>query len=70
MIEYLLQLVATIGDWMTTAVVTPVMTTLLDYPWLSGLVLFAVLAVIVGHTMQTEAADEDEVTEAQWAGQR
>jgi membrane protein implicated in regulation of membrane protease activity len=58
MIEYLLQLVATIGDWMTTAVVTPVMTTLLDYPWLSGLVLFAVLAVIVGDTALAERAQE------------
>jgi hypothetical protein len=70
MIEFLLQLVTGTGDWLAASVVAPVMTLLLDHPWLSGVVLFAVLAVIVGHTMQTEAADEDEVTEAQWAGQR
>lgn len=58
MIEFLLQLVATIGDWMTTAVVTPVMTLLLDEPWLTGVVLFAVLAVIVGDTLREERAQE------------
>jgi hypothetical protein len=71
MIEFLLHLVTGTGDWLAASVVAPVMTLLLDHPWLSGLVLLAVLAVIVGHTMQTEAAgDEDAATEAQWAGRR
>lgn len=70
MIEFLLHLVTGTGDWLAASVVAPVMTLLLDHPWLSGVVLFVVLAVIVGHTMQTEAADEDAATEAQWAGQR
>lgn len=58
MIEFLLQLVAAPINWMADSVVAPVMTTLLDQPWLSGLVLFAVLAVIVGDTMLTERAQE------------
>jgi hypothetical protein len=58
MIEYLLQLVAGVANWMADSVVAPVMTTLLDQPWLSGLVLFAVLAVIVGDTALTERAQE------------
>jgi hypothetical protein len=58
MIEFLLMLVTTTGEWLAGSVVTPVMTTLLDYPWLSGVVLFAVLAVIVGDTLHTERAQE------------
>lgn len=58
MIEFLLMLIAAPVNWLADSVVTPVVTTLHDYPWLSGLVLFAVLAVIVGDTMRTERAQE------------
>lgn len=60
MIEFLLMLVAAPVNWLADSVVTPVVTTLHDQPWLSGLVLLAVLAVIVGDTMRTEHTEESQ----------
>jgi hypothetical protein len=56
-IEFLLMLVTGTATWLADSVVTPVMDMLLDQPWLSGVVLVAVLAVIVGDTMRTEHAE-------------
>jgi len=73
MFEFLMHLVTGTGDWLAASVVAPVLALLLDHPWLSGVVLFVALAVIVLDTMRTEwaeDADEDAATEAQWAARR
>lgn len=65
MIEFLLMLVTGTAQWLADSVVAPVMDTLLDQPWLSGVVLLAVLAVIVGDTMRQERdeAHREEVSQ-------
>lgn len=65
MIEFLLMLVTDTAQWLADSVVAPVMDTLLDQPWLSGVVLLAVLAVIVGDTMRQERdeAHREEVSQ-------
>lgn len=73
LVEYLLQLVADMADWLYGSVFAPVLDALLDHPWLAGVVLAVVLVVVVVDTLRTEAGervDEDALTEAEWAGRR
>jgi hypothetical protein len=58
MFEFLLHLVVVTGDWLAANVAAPMMTMLLDHPWVGGLVLVAAVAVAVIDTRRSDTGGQ------------